>query len=164
MGSKSWESASRFEFQAHLILEDGWTLQQVASRFGRTLPAVRRDLQAQVLYRDFLKWEKEVNREHRVTYNAFSEAVRAKSIKEWLGWEDEANRIANKDREKVFFSYLSTRFPVIDSKTEDEQEEAETPSVERALRQLKAMLDLGDPDLEEVLDAGEFDRAAVIKA
>ena len=161
MGSKTWEPASRYEFQANLILEDGWTLQQVASRFGRSVTAVRRDLQAQVLYRDFLKWETEVSRQHRVTYNAFNEAVRAKSIKEWLGWSDSENRITNYEHEKVFFQYLSTRFPPTAS-DEDTEEGADLPSVETALRQLRAMLDLADPDIDEALEAGEFEQAEVL--
>lgn len=162
METKSWEPASRYEFQYHLILQDGWTLQQVATRFGRSRGVVRRDLQAQVLYRDFLDWEKAIDREHRVTYNAFSEAVRSKSIKKWLGWVEEENRIKNTDREKVFFRYLSSRFPVVDSEDDSEKEEVETPSVERALRQLKAMLDLGDSDIDEALEEGEFETAEVL--
>jgi hypothetical protein len=162
MGSKTWEPASRYEFQANLILEDGWTLQQVASRFGRSVPVVRRDLQAQVLYRDFLKWETEVGRQHRVTYNAFSEATRAKSIKEWLGWSEVENRITNYDHEKIFFQYLSTRFPPTTSDDESELETPDMPSVEAALRQLRAMLDLGDPDINEALEAGEFEQAEVL--
>ena len=161
MGSKSWEPASRYEFQAHLILDEGWSLQQVANRFGRKVPVVRRDLQAQVLYRDFLSWEKRSKRQHRITYNAFNEAVRARSIKDWLGWSDKENAISNKDREEVFFRYLGTRFPIVDDE-QIEDEEEEVPSVEQALRHLKAMLDLHDPDIEESLDEGDFDSAETL--
>src|SRR6185295_19393170 len=36
MGAKSWEPASRYEFQWRLINE-GWTAEQVAERFGRDI-------------------------------------------------------------------------------------------------------------------------------
>lgn len=160
MGAKSWEPASRYEFQAQLILEEGWTLSQVAARFGRTVTAVRRDLQAQVLYRNFSSWERKQNKAHILTYNAFSEAVRSSSIKKWLGWSDGENEILNKGRENAFFHYISAHFPKDGEEPPDESEER--PSVEKALRHLKEMLDLGDPDINEALEEAEFDSAEAL--
>jgi hypothetical protein len=53
MGARRWEPASRYEFQARLILEEGWTVADVAERFGRKKSEVTRDLKAQRLYHDF---------------------------------------------------------------------------------------------------------------
>ena len=137
--------------------------EQVATRFGRKIGEVRRDLQAQVLYRDFLEWEKSRGREHRVAYNAFSEAVRSKSIKNWLGWSKEEYQIENKEAEKAFFLYLSTRFPPAEKVVDgDDDDDLEPPSVEKAVRHLKAMLDVQDEDIVEALESAEFDTAEAL--
>ena len=158
LGAKNWEPASRYEFQAELILEEGWTLSQVANRFGRSITAVRRDLQAQVLYRDFTEWERRHQKSHELTYNAFSEAVRSRSIKKWLGWSDTDKEIVNKPAEEAFFYFIASRFPEVSDKRIDEEQE-EPPSIEKAVRHLKDMLDLDDPDIKEALDAREFETA-----
>jgi hypothetical protein len=58
MGAERWQPASRYEFQARLILDEGWSPTDVAERFGRMKNEVMRDFKAQRLYRDFRKLDR----------------------------------------------------------------------------------------------------------
>ena len=71
MGARRWEPASRYEFQARLVLEEGWSVADVAERFGRDKSEVLRDLKAQRLYQDFRRFEGRNKIGHSLTYNAF---------------------------------------------------------------------------------------------
>ena len=64
MSIKSWEPASRYEFQARLIELDGWTPEEVADKFGRKKNEVIRDLKAQILFRKFRDFEKQMGINH----------------------------------------------------------------------------------------------------
>lgn len=160
MGAKGWEPASRYEFQARLILEEGWTPNDVAERFGRKRAAVMRDLKAQRLYRDFRQFERKGNLEHSLTYNAFAESARAPSIMRWLGWSNEQMTIKHKDREQSLFHYLVSRLKIRARAASAEGEE-ETPeeSAESIVRRLRDMLKLEDGDVESALLDRDFDSA-----
>lgn len=160
MGAKSWEPASRYEFQARLILEEGWSPSDVADRFGRDKSEVLRDLKAHHLYRDFRDFERKNNVAHALTYNAFAEAARAPSVMKWLGWSNEKMRVVAKDREHSFFHYLISRLKARSRvPLEEGEEESPDASAEAIVRKLQKMLKLKDDSIEGALIDRDFDSA-----
>lgn len=161
MGAKSWEPASRYEFQWRLIKE-GWTVEQVAERFGRDVSEVRRDLKAQTLYRDYRRFEQRRGTGHSVTYNAFAEAARAGSIMRWLEWSNANQRIENREAEDSFFLYLTTKLQKPIAVTHPEESETPAESAESVVRKLRDMLKLDDDDIEGALLDKQFDTAELL--
>lgn len=160
MGAEKWQPASRYEFQARLILDDGWSPEDVAERFGRKKNEVLRDFKAQRLYRDFRQFEARNKVEHALTYNAFAEAARAPSVMAWLGWSNKQMDVTHKDREASFFHYLVSRLRsrARVSLPEGEEESSED-SAEAIVRRLRDMLKLGDDGVESALVDRDFDSA-----
>lgn len=162
MGAKRWEPASRYEFQAKL-LDEGWTIDEVAERFGRKRLEVVRDLKAQKLYRDFRSFEAGRDFKHSLTYNSFAEAARAPSIMKWLGWSDSKQAITKKENEQVFFHYLSSKLRTTSRVAAEENEESSPDeSAEDIVRRLRDMLKLGDPLIEDALHDRDFDSAEIL--
>jgi len=159
MGAQRWEPASRYEFQAQLI-ESGWTIEQVAERFGRSKTEVMRDLKAQILYRDFFRFEERSRVGHHLTYNAFAEAARAKSISDWLGWNARKKQFTRVEAKDAFFRYLISRLRTVTSGPEG-AEESKTldESAEEIVRTLRDMLKLQDPEIDGALTDKDFDTA-----
>lgn len=165
MGAKNWEPASRYEFQARLISEENWSVNDVAVRFGRNKADVIRDFQAHLLYKNFIKFEKLVGVQHSLTYNSFSEAARAPAIKKWLGWSEKDQEFKNKENEGVFFRYLVSRLgkatTPIDAENYDVAELPEI-SAEAAVRKLRDMLRLDDLAVKEALSEFDFNTAEIL--
>lgn len=161
MGAKSWEPASRYEFQWRLINE-GWTVEQVAERFGRDISEVRRDLKAQTLYRDYRKFEVRRGTSHSITYNAFAEAARAGSIMKWLGWSNSNQRVEHREAEESFFSYLTIKLQRPIGAVHYEESESPAESAESVVRKLRDMLKLDDDDIEGALLDKQFDTAELL--
>jgi hypothetical protein len=162
MGAKSWEPASRYEFQSRLIFEDGWSVVQVAERFGRKKAEVLRDLKAHVLYKDFVNFEKKTLIKHTLTYNAFSEAARAPAISKWLGWSERDMSYLDKKNEEVFFHYLLNKLTDASVETDDlEDNNAVEVSAELAVRRLREMLKLEDSSVLEALSDRDFRSAEI---
>ncbi|MDO3517750.1 hypothetical protein [Ralstonia pseudosolanacearum] len=163
MGAKSWEPASRYEFQSRLIFEEGWTVSDVAERFGRRNSEVLRDLKAHVLYHDFVRYEREKAVEHSLTYNAFAEAARASVISDWLGWSASEMRYLNTAHEEAFFHYLISRLKV-GSPTDVNSDDDLIPEVsaEAAVRRLRDMLRLDDAIINESLLDRDFKSAEIL--
>lgn len=163
MGAKRWEPASRYEFQARLILEENWSPADVAERFGRKKNEVIRDLKAQRLYRDFRSFEEKTKIEHSLTYNAFAEAARSPDIMNWLGWSNDRMEVVNKKREEIFFHYLITRLKArARVGNEEGEEETADQSAEEIVRQLRKMLKLRDLSIQEALEDRDFDSADLL--
>jgi hypothetical protein len=160
LGAEKWQPASRYEFEARLIFDDNWTVDQVAERFGRNKNEVLRDLKAQRLYRDFRVFEQQNNIDHTLTYNAFAEAARAPSIMKWLGWSNGQLRIVHHDREASFFHYLISRLRSR-SRVSLPIGEEETPedSAETIVRRMRDMLKLEDEGIDNALLDRDFDSA-----
>lgn len=163
MGARSWEPASRYEFQAKLIFEEGWKPEQVAARFGRKRSEVDRDLRAQRLYQDFVEFERKLGQSHSLTYNAFAEASRAPNIMTWLGWSKSETRFTNRKREEVFFHYLiSALRGRLESPFPEGEEETPEVSAETVVRTLRDMLKLKDESIESAIEDRDFVAAAVM--
>lgn len=162
MGAKRWEPASRYEFQARLV-DEGWTIADVAARFGRQKAEVIRDLKAQRLYRDFQEFERNNKIGHALTYNAFAEAARAASVMRWLGWSDDKHAISKKQNEQIFFRYLISRLKTR-TRVDVDEAEAESPdeSAETIVRRLRDMLKLNDDLIEGALLDRDFDTADLL--
>ena len=160
MGAEKWQPASRYEFQARLILDEGWSPTDVAERFGRKKGEVIRDFKAQRLYRDFRRFEAKTHIEHSLTYNAFAEAARAPSVMKWLGWSNDRMDIIHKDKEASFFHYLVSRLRARSRVTLSEgEEESPEDSAEAIVRRLREMLKLEDEGIESALSDRDFDSA-----
>jgi hypothetical protein len=160
MGAEKWQPASRYEFQARLIEDEGWSPEDVAERFGRKKNEVLRDLKAQRLYRSFREFETKNRVEHALTYNAFAEAARAPSVMNWLGWSNKEMDVAHKDRQASFFHYLISRLRARSRVSLPEGEEESTEdSAETIVRHLRDMLKLGDEGVESALVDRDFDSA-----
>ena len=165
MGAKNWEPASRYEFQSKLILEEQWTFNDVAVRFGRSKREVVRDFQAHLLYQGFLEYEKRTGVRHSLTYNSFAEAARATAILKWLGWSNSDEDFINKEHQEVFFRYLVSRLGKNTLGVDAEGYEAsEIPeiSAEAAVRKLRDMLRLDDLVVLEALQESDFNTAEVL--
>ena len=163
MGAKRWEPASRYEFQAKLILEENWKPSEVAERFGRKQSEVIRDLKAQVLYRDFRDFERKRKIQHTLTYNAFAEAARAAAIMKWLGWSNARMEVLNKDSEESFFHYLISRLRAhVHHASEEGEEKSPDESAEEIVRRLRDMLKLKDETIEGALKDRDFDSADLL--
>jgi hypothetical protein len=159
MGAKKWEPASRYEFEARLI-EEGWSVAEIAERFGSDKSDVMRDLKAQRLYRDFGQFERKNKLGHSLTYNAFAEAARAPSVMNWLGWSNEKKTVVEKDREASFFHYLISRLKArARAASEEGEEESAEESAETIVRRLRDMLKLRDENIESALVDRDFDSA-----
>jgi len=157
MGAERWQPASRYEFQARLILDEGWTVGDVADRFGRKKNEVLRDLKAQRLYRSFRQFESKGRVQHSLTYNAFAEAARAPSIMKWLGWSNQQMNIVHQDREKSFFHYLISRLKGRSQVSlPDDEEESPEESAEAIVRRLRDMLKLEDESIQSALVDRDF--------
>jgi hypothetical protein len=162
MGARSWEPASRYEFQARLILDEGWSPSDVAERFGRDKTEVIRDIKAQRLYWDFREFERK-NKVYSLTYNAFAEAARAPSVMKWLGWSNDQMVVTAKDHEQSFFHYLISRLRARSRVApEDGQEEGPDESAEAIVRRLRDMLKLNDDSIEDALIDRDFDSADLL--
>ncbi|AJG19138.1 hypothetical protein RR42_m1741 [Cupriavidus basilensis] len=163
MGAKSWEPASRYEFQSRLIFDEGWSASDVAERFGRKKAEVLRDLKAHVLYHDFVKFERANSIEHSLTYNAFAEAARAPVISQWLEWSADEMQYLNRENEDAFFHYLITRLRGASSSSEDTDDDLVPElSAEMAVRRLRDMLRLEDPTIVESLLDRDFKSAEIL--
>jgi hypothetical protein len=162
MGAKSWEPASRYEFQARLV-QEGWTIQQVSERFGRSIPEVRRDLRAQTLYRDFRDYERQKKLRHTITYNAFAEAARASSIMNWIGWTADAQQVENPEYEQAFFDYLVVKLRLLPKEDKEAPgDDVEEESAETVVRRLRDMLRLGDEDIMGAVLDRQFETADML--
>lgn len=163
MGAKDWDPAARYEFLSRLIFKEGWSVADVVNHFGRKKSEVLRDLKAQVLYRDFLAFEKRHGFNHQPTYNAFSEAARAPSIYKWLGWSDRDIAYTHNQQQDAFFHYLLSNLPQpSNAESLDGDEPIPDLSAEAAIRRLRDMLTLGDPRVEEALLEREFKSAELL--
>lgn len=163
MGAKNWEPASRYEFQSQLIFDEGWKIEEVAERFGRKKEEVLRDLKAQVLYQDFVKFEQENGIEHSLTYNAFAEAARAPVISKWLDWSATKMKYENSANEEAFFHYLISRLSRTSSFSDDSDDEGSpSMSAEMAVRRLRDMLKIEDESIEEALLDRDFKNAEIL--
>lgn len=165
MGAKSWEPASRYEFQARLIMDEGWTVNEVAKRFARKKNEVVRDFQAHLLYQDFVKFEDRIGISHSLTYNSFAEAARAPAILKWLGWNSSEQNFQNENNVKTFFKYLVSRLSKINVAIEPGlYDPTELPEVssEQAVRKLNSVLKLGDPEIEATINEGDFNTAEIL--
>ena len=158
MGAKDWQPASRYEFVWRLINE-GWSVEQVAERFGREVAEVRRDLKAQTLFRDYRAFEKRRAMPHAITYNAFAEAARAGVIMKWLEWSNTSQRVENKENEDAFFGYLISKLRSGSIISHDEESDSPAESAESAVRKLREMLKLDDEDVKGALADMQFDQA-----
>jgi len=163
MGAEKWQPASRYEFQSRLILDEKWTIEDVAERFGRKKNEVLRDFKAQRLYHDFRRFEDRNKISHALTYNAFAEAARAPSVMKWLGWSNEKMDILQRDRESSFFHYLISRLNNYSNASYPEGEE-ETPeeSAEAIVRRLRDMLKLDDESISNAILDHDFKSADVL--
>lgn len=161
MGAKEWEPASRYEFQ-HRLIEEGWSVGDVAKRFNRKNAEVLRDLLAHKLFRDFRDYEHKLRYSHQLTYNAFSEAARSRSIKNWLGWSTDTQEIENPDNEKIFFKYLVSELSRPLTVTDEEDEAPQKKSAEFAVRHLSQMLSLDDEDINDAISDRDFINANLI--
>jgi hypothetical protein len=163
MGAKSWEPASRYEFEANLVMRDGWSPTQVADRFGREKSHVLRDLKAQRLYQNFRQYEKKNSITHKLTYNAFAQAARAKVIMDWLEWSDEDYEIGSLTHQRVFFNYLISRVgSKVRAEAQNEDEVTPEQSSELVVKQFREMLKLDDDLVTGALEDGEFERAELL--
>jgi hypothetical protein len=165
MGAKNWEPASRYEFQARLISEENWSVNDVAVRFGRDKSDVIRDFQAHLLYQEFVKYERTIGVHHSLTYNSFAEAARAPVIKKWLGWKEKEQEFSSKQNERIFFRYLVSRLSKSATLADSENyNPAELPeiSAEAAVRKLRDMLKLDDMAVQEALNDFDFNTAEIL--
>lgn len=163
MGPKDWEPASRYEFLARLIDDEGWSASDVAARFGRKKYEVDRDFKAQRLYRDLRKFELRSKVSHSLTYNSFAEAARAPSVMKWLGWSSAKMIFTHKDHEESFFHYLIERLDDrSDMSTEEGEEKTPDENAEGIVRKLRDMLKLGEASIEEALEARDFKSANLL--
>lgn len=160
MGARNWEPASRYEFQARLI-EEGWTPEQVAERFGREKSQILRELKGQRLYSDFVAFERRHKLTHNLTYNAFAEAGRAPQIMNWLEWSAKDMKVTNKENEETFFSYLINRLRGASSHDDNEDQSVEE-SAEKIIRRLRDIIKLSDPDVLGALSDRHFDEAELL--
>jgi hypothetical protein len=157
------EPASRYEFQARLILEEGWSVTDVAERFGREKAEVLRDLKAQRLYNDFRTFERRNKIEHALTYNSFAESARAPAVMKWLGWSNDRMTITHKDKEETFFHYLISRLRTRSRlNLEEGEEESPDASAEAIVRRLRDMLKLRDETIDGALIDRDFDSADLL--
>jgi hypothetical protein len=154
MEAKSWEPASKYEFQARLIQEDGWTIEDVMERFGRTRAMVIRDLKAQTLYHKFRKYEESTARKHKITYNAFAEAARKPRVMNWLGWKDSTMSIADSKATSAFFEYLIQKVDFRDSDSDEDRQNAEV-----VVKEFNSMLSIEDEDVNDLITKLEFSAA-----
>ena len=161
MGAKSWEPASRYEFQSRLIFSEGWRVDEVAERFGRKKSEVVRDLKAQILYRDFVTFEKTKKVEHTLTYNAFNEAARAPAIMKWLGWSDAKMSFLDEGKKGVFFHYLISRVRSKPIEDDDPPTDVSEHTAEAVVRKLRDMLRLEDHVILEALEDKDFHSAEI---
>lgn len=165
MGAKSWEPASRYEFQARLITDEGWTVNEVAKRFARKKNEVVRDFQAHLLYQGFIQFEKRIGISHSLTYNAFAEAARAPAILKWLGWDSREQKFQNDANIQTFFKYLVSRLSKINVEIEPGlYDTTELPEVssEQAVRKLNTVLKLGDLEIDAAINQGDFNTAEIL--
>lgn len=165
MGAKSWEPASRYEFQARLITHEGWTVNDVAKRFARKKNEVVRDFQAHLLYQEFVQFEKRIGISHSLTYNSFAEAARAPAILKWLGWDSGEQKFQNDKNIQTFFKYLVSRLSKINVAIEPGlYDTSELPEVssEQAVRRLNSVLKLGDPEIDATINEGDFNTAEIL--
>jgi hypothetical protein len=165
MGAKSWEPASRYEFQARLITEEGWTVNDVAKRFARKKTEVIRDFQAHLLYQGFVQFEKRVGISHSLTYNSFAEAARAPAILRWLGWDSRQQAFLNDQNVQTFFKYLVSRLSRVSIEIEPGlYDTSELPEVssEQAVRKLNNVLKLGDSEVDAAINEGDFNTAEIL--
>ncbi len=161
-GIQQWEPASRYEFLARLIDEQGMTPQQVAERFGQPLSSVMRDYRAHLLYRSFREYEEQRKlRQHRLTYNTFAEATRSPDIRQWLGWSDTDQTFTNEAHARAFFDYVVRQLGLAQPGLFGESEEDWTPedSAEGVVRRFRDMLKRRDPEIESNLEQGDFPKA-----
>ncbi len=163
MSIKSWEPASRYEFQARLIELDGWTPEEVADKFGRKKNEVIRDLKAQILFRKFRDFEKQIGINHQLTYNAFSEGARAPAITNWLGWSSQDNKFLQEERLSVFFHYLIFRLKNAPLANSDQDDEINfTESAQKIVRQLRDILKINDQEIVSAIEERDFEHALLL--
>ena len=158
-----WEPASRYEFQARLINQEGWSPEDVADRFGRQKYEVLRDLKAQTLYRYFRDYESRKGIRHKLVYNAFAEAARSRDIMNWCEWSEKDLEIGDVEAAEVFFDYLTARVKDAGPPDElDENDETPRETAKQAVKHFKEMLNIDDTDVVDALRDRNFREAEVL--
>lgn len=153
METQSWDPASKYEFQARLIREEGWSVEEVAERFGRKSYEVVRDLKAQAIYHKFREYELKHSKPHKVTYNAFAEAAKAPKIMEWMSWSDSRMNISVTSKTKAFFDYVLERVRLGDDDEDGKQ------NAEQVVKEFNNMLRIEDSAVNSLLADGQFQEA-----
>ncbi|MCC9654585.1 hypothetical protein [Rhodopirellula halodulae] len=157
MESQSWDPASKYEFQARLIKEEGWEVDEVAERFGRRKMDVVRDLKAQAIYHKFREYEAKHSKPHKLTYNAFAEAAKAPKIMSWMSWSDSRMNISVTKQTRAFFDFLLERVRLGEGPEEERKQNAE-----QVVKDFNSMLRLEDREINELLTEGSFQDAEIL--
>lgn len=162
MRAKQWSPPARYEFQARLVLEEGWKIQEVADHFGSSRGRVTNEIRAQVLYHDFAEYSREKKGEVALTYNAFAEMAKSPDISRWLEWSTRDRRVENTTREHAVFDYLTSRLAGARKSGDEDSELAElhvSETAERIVRRLRDMLKLNDDEISSALEQHSFQEA-----
>lgn len=106
-GIRDWEPAQRAKLVAQQIDEEGKTFRAAGQQFGLSPQAVGR------LYRTYkaleqMRADDEYGAKARNDYfSLFEEAYRSTTLRDWLGWDEQAKKFTNEDRIKRFYSWIT---------------------------------------------------------
>ncbi len=167
MRAKQWSPPGRYEFQARLVLQDGWKIKEVADHFGSTPYKVTNELKAQVLYHDFAEYRRKNEGTIPLTYNAFAEMSKSPHITRWLDWNTRERRVQDKTREHAVFDYLTSRLAAQAHRAQEGADREEVEAIQRItaekiVRNLRDMLKLEDNDISAALEENDFARAELL--
>jgi ParB-like nuclease domain len=106
-GIRAWEPAQRAKLVAEQIDREGQSFRSAGQQFGLSPQSVGR------LYRTYkallqMREDDEFGPKARNDYfSLFEEAYRNSTIRDWLGWSEEARRFNNIENTKRFYSWIA---------------------------------------------------------
>jgi len=147
-GIRTWSPAQRARLVAEQIDNKGVGFKSAGQTFGLSAQAVGR------LYRSYKALE-QMQRDDEFSSKAqndyftlFEESIRNKSVRDWLGWDNETFQFENEDNLRQFYSWIS--------RDEDHEQQARRIHDPRQIKQLGVLISRDQDELLDRIDEHEL--------
>lgn len=105
-GNRKWGEWNQARLLKTLMTDHGLPEDDVCKRVGITKTELRRNIRALALAEQYQESDYG-DQFNEAMFPIFREAARNIALKDWLGWDDAANRANDRENVELFFSWLS---------------------------------------------------------
>jgi len=148
-GIKEWEPAQQGKLVADQIDQDGLSLTQAGQMFGLSAQAVGRRYRTYKALEQMRNDPEYSSKAANKYYSLFEEAIRQKTVKTWLGWNNSSNRFENEDNLHQFYDWI-----IPDEENDERRRRIHDP---RHIKYLGAIIDSEKTSLLTDIDNHEIE-------